>query len=47
MSEQDAIRFRKQAEEAERAISVLDKEAWPKVASEWIKLAEAASNKAR
>jgi hypothetical protein len=44
MSEQDAIRFRKQAEEArqhaERAISLLDKEAWLRVAGEWIKLAE-------
>jgi hypothetical protein len=46
MSEHDAARFRKQAEEArqhaERAISPLDKEAWLRVAAEWIKLAESA-----
>ena len=44
MSDQDIARFRKQAEEtrqhAERAISPLDKEAWLRVAGEWIKLAE-------
>jgi hypothetical protein len=42
----DAARFRKQAEEArqyaEKAISPLDKEAWLRVAGEWIKLAESA-----
>jgi hypothetical protein len=47
MSESDAVRYRKQAEEArqfaEKAISTLDKEAWLKVAGEWIKLAESAS----
>ena len=49
-SEQDAMRFRKQAEEArqhaEKAIHVLDKEAWLKVAGEWIKLAEAVERRA-
>jgi hypothetical protein len=42
----DASSFRKQAEEAlqqaERAISPLDKEAWLRVAGEWIQLAETA-----
>jgi hypothetical protein len=42
----DAVRFRKQADEAhqhaERAISPLDKEAWLRVAGEWIKLAQSA-----
>jgi hypothetical protein len=46
----DAARFRKQAEEArqhaERAISLLDKEAWLKVAGEWTKLAEAVEHRA-
>jgi hypothetical protein len=45
MSENVAARCGKQAEEArqhaEKAIHVLDKEAWLKVAGEWIKLAEA------
>jgi hypothetical protein len=39
----DAARFRKQAEEcreqAARALSPLDKEAWLRVAEEWLKLA--------
>jgi hypothetical protein len=39
----DAARFRKQAEEARqyatRAHSPLDKEAWLRVAEEWLKLA--------
>jgi hypothetical protein len=39
----DTARFRKEAEDArqqaERAISLLDKEAWLKVAGEWIRLA--------
>jgi hypothetical protein len=39
----DAIRFRKQADEAReqagRALSPLDKEAWLRVAEEWLKLA--------
>jgi hypothetical protein len=43
MSEQDAARFRKQADEArehaQKAISPLDKEAWLRVAEEWLKLA--------
>jgi hypothetical protein len=42
----DAARFRKQAEEARehasRAHSPLDKEAWLRVAEEWIKLAQSA-----
>jgi hypothetical protein len=46
MSNDDADRFRKQAEEcreqAERAINPLDKEAWLRVAGEWIKLAQSA-----
>jgi anaerobic glycerol-3-phosphate dehydrogenase len=49
MSEDDADRFRRQAEEcrqeAERAVSLLDKEAWLRVASEWIKLAQAAEER--
>ena len=44
MSNDEAERFRKQAEEryqqAEKAVP-LDKEAWLKVAAEWIKLAQA------
>jgi hypothetical protein len=43
MSADDAARFRKQGEEcreqAARAISPLDKEAWLRVAEEWLKLA--------
>jgi hypothetical protein len=43
MSNDDADRFRKQAEEcreqAAKAISPLDKEAWLQVAEEWLKLA--------
>lgn len=46
MSEQDIARFRKQADEcrqqAEQAINPLDKEAWLRLAGEWIKLAQAA-----
>ena len=42
----DAARFRKQADEARehasRAHSPLDKEAWLRVAEEWLKLAESA-----
>jgi hypothetical protein len=49
MSDADIARLRKQAEEsrqmAERAINPLDKEAWLKVASEWIKLAQAAEER--
>jgi hypothetical protein len=43
MAHNDAERFRKQAEEARehvaRALSPLDKEAWLRVAEEWLKLA--------
>ncbi len=43
MAEDDAVRFRKQAEEcrhqAEMALSPLDKEAWLRFAEEWLKLA--------
>jgi hypothetical protein len=46
MSENDAARYRKRAEEArqlaDKAIRPLDKEAWLKVAIDWIKLAESA-----
>jgi hypothetical protein len=45
----DAARFRKQAEEARehaaRVISPLDKEAWHRVAEEWLKLAESADRR--
>jgi hypothetical protein len=51
MSENDASRFREQAEEArqhaERAVSQLNKEAWLKVAGEWIKPAEAVERRGR
>jgi hypothetical protein len=51
MSEDDAARFRKQADEcrqqAEKAISPLDKETWLRVAGEWIKLAQSAEDMAR
>jgi hypothetical protein len=44
MSEVEADRYRKQAEEcrlqAEKAVSPLDKEAWLRVARDWIKLAQ-------
>jgi hypothetical protein len=44
MSNDEVDRFRAEAEEArrqaEKAISPLDKEAWLKVAGEWIKLAQ-------
>ena len=43
MSDDDAARFRKQAEEcqeqAAKAVSLLDKEAWLRVAEEWLTLA--------
>jgi hypothetical protein len=49
MSDQDIARYRAQAEECrqqtERAISPLDKEAWLRVAGEWIKLAQAAEQR--
>ena len=45
MIETDAERFRKEAEEcrelAEKAISQFDKEAWLRLAADWIKLAQA------
>jgi hypothetical protein len=44
MAETDAERFRQEAEEcrgfAERSASQLDKEAWLRLAGDWIKLAE-------
>jgi hypothetical protein len=47
----DAARFRKQAEEARdqaaRAISALDKEAWLRVAEEWLKLASSVDARRR
>lgn len=47
----DVDRYRKQAEEcrqqAEKAISLLDKLAWLKVAGEWIKLAQDAETRPR
>jgi hypothetical protein len=43
MPDDDADRFRKQAEEAReqasKAVSPLDKEAWLRVVEEWLKLA--------
>jgi hypothetical protein len=49
MSEHDAARFRKQAEEAReqaaKAISPLDKEAWLRVAEDWLKLASSADGR--
>jgi hypothetical protein len=40
----DALRFRKQAEEATeeaaKSVSLLDKEAWLRLAEEWLKLAQ-------
>jgi hypothetical protein len=49
MSDQDIARYRAEAEEcrqqAERAVSPLDKEAWLRVAGEWIKLAQAAEQR--
>jgi hypothetical protein len=45
----DATRFRKQAEEcreqAAKAISPLDKEAWLRTAGEWLKLVASADGK--
>jgi Nif11 domain len=45
MSEIDAQRFRQKAEEclslAEKAANPVDKEAWSKLATEWLTLAEA------
>jgi hypothetical protein len=51
MTETDAQRFRKDAQEcreqAEKAISPLDKEAWLRLAADWIKLAQAAEERHR
>jgi hypothetical protein len=51
MSNDDADKFRKQADEcrqqAEKAISPLDKEAWLRVAGEWIKLAMSVEERRR
>jgi hypothetical protein len=51
MAHDDAERFRKQAEEAReqaaRAYSPLDKEAWLRVAEEWLKLALSAEERDR
>jgi hypothetical protein len=45
----DATRFRKEAEvcrqQAERAVSRLDKEAWLRAADEWLKLATSAEKR--
>jgi hypothetical protein len=49
MTETDADRFRKEAEEcrklAERAIAPLDKEAWLRLAADWVKLAATAEER--
>jgi hypothetical protein len=49
MSEADSARFRKHAEEcreqAAKAISPLDKEAWLRVAEEWLKLASSVESR--
>lgn len=51
MADDDAERFRKQAEQARehaaRAYSPLDKEAWLRVAEEWLKLALSAGERDR
>lgn len=48
---EDADRYRKEAAEArtraEKAASPLDKEAWLRVAGEWLKLAEEVDRNAR
>jgi hypothetical protein len=49
MTETDAERFRQEADEcrnlAERSASQLDKEAWLRLAGDWIKLAENAEQR--
>jgi hypothetical protein len=49
MSDDDAARFRKQAEEcreqAARRSTPLDKEAWLRVAEDWLKLASSAEGR--
>jgi hypothetical protein len=51
MSDQEIARFRAQAEEcrqqSERAISLIDKESWLRLAGEWIKLAQDAEQRRR
>jgi hypothetical protein len=51
MSDDDAHRFRKQAEDcreqAAKAVSPLDKEAWLRVAEEWLKLALSVEDRRR
>jgi hypothetical protein len=51
MSDDDAARFRKQAEEcreqAAKAISPLDKEAWLRTSEEWLKLAQSVDDRKR
>jgi hypothetical protein len=50
MSDDDTARFRKQAEansRQPRAVSPLDKEAWLRVAEEWLKLASSAEGRHR
>jgi len=51
MAETDAERFRQEAEEcrrfAERSASQIDKEAWLRLAGDWIKLAENAEQRRR
>jgi hypothetical protein len=47
----DAARFRKQAEEcreqAAEAVNPLDKEAWLRIAEEWLKLASSVDERRR
>ena len=49
MSDADSARYRKQAQEcreqAAKALSPLDKEAWLRVAEEWLKLALSAESR--
>jgi hypothetical protein len=51
MPNDDAARFRKQAEEcreqAAKALSPLDKEAWLRVAEDWLKLARSIEGRRR
>jgi hypothetical protein len=51
MPESDADRFRQEAEECRKlaasAVSQLDKEAWLRLAADWIKLAENAEQRRR
>ena len=51
MTETDAERFRQEADEcrnlAERSASQLDKEAWLRLAADWINLAENAEQRKR